>query len=138
MRAVVDNGLNWHLGWRLEDLAQQAAAQRARMAVLLETLQKVPPHRQASTGGGGFSISQAAKAAAAAWKGGGGKAGVGGGEGSGEAGGEGEVSRAVLLSRLLADEEDMNRIVSIQCAARPGVYVQVCGLVWLGWCREDE
>lgn len=127
MRAVVENEQNWHLGWRLEDLARQASSQRARMMALLEPLHGIPPHRHGGggggNGGGAFSISRAAKAAAAAWAGGGGK-------GTAEA--EGDASRAVFLSRVLAEEEDLNRIVSVECAARPGVYVQV-GVWWVSW-----
>ncbi|CAN0339544.1 unnamed protein product, partial [Ectocarpus sp. 12 AP-2014] len=63
MRAVVDDEEHWNLGWRLEDLAKQTLNQRARMAVLLQTLKStpVPDAKHSSL----FSIPKAAKAAAA-------------------------------------------------------------------------
>ncbi|CAM9836594.1 unnamed protein product, partial [Scytosiphon promiscuus] len=48
MRAVVENQQQWHLGWRLEDLARQIMSQRARMMILLDTLKSIP----AATGNG--------------------------------------------------------------------------------------
>ncbi|CAM9479177.1 unnamed protein product [Ectocarpus sp. 12 AP-2014] len=88
MRAVVDDEEHWNLGWRLEDLAKQTLNQRARMAVLLETLKNtpVPDVKHSSV----FSIPKAAKAAAA-WVGGGGggteEGAPGGAEGEDEGGG---------------------------------------------------
>ncbi|CAM9748486.1 unnamed protein product [Ectocarpus sp. 6 AP-2014] len=123
MRAVVDDEEYWNLGWRLEDLAKQTLNQRARMAVLLETLKNTPlPDLKHN---GVFSIPKAAKAAAAWVGGGGGGAGEGaprGAEGEEEGGG---VSMAVSFSKVFAEEEDFNRVVAISCATRPNVYVQV-------------
>lgn len=103
--------------------------------ILLETLRNIPDFR--GNGGAGVSfLPEAAKAAASALVGGpssgkgrGVRGGEGGGEGEGEdgGGGGGGLSRAVLFSKVFAEEEDLNRIVSVECASRPGAYIQVGG-----------
>eukprot|EP00904_Undaria_pinnatifida_P000080 jgi/Undpi1/10072/HiC_scaffold_28.g12526.m1 len=128
MRAVISDSYNWHLGWRLEDLTRQAANQRARLMTMVDTLEQLPtrPH--------GPPLPLTAKMVA--WVGGGQEGagdgrgeregeGDGGGTVEGKGGGGGGVSQAVLLAKVLAQEEDLNRVVSVECAARPDLYVQV-------------
>ncbi|CAM9646875.1 unnamed protein product [Pylaiella littoralis] len=133
MRAVTSNEHNWHLGWRLEDLARRAASQRTRMMILLETLHKLPSDKGHGNGGNGGG-------------GGGGVlsllgAGVGGDEkghdGPGNSGERKRDQAVVLLSKVLAEEEDLNRVVSVECAARRGMHVQV-GMYPLGASAEGS
>lgn len=117
-RAVVSDFQSWHVGWRLEDLAQQSADQRSRISALMDALEKVPP--QADDG----------RTLKAAWGG-------TGAERSGDLGRK--VYRGVVLAKVLAEEEDLNRLVSVQCDTRPGIYLQVCSIpfscwVLMGWC----
>lgn len=123
MRAVVSDSYRWQTGWRLEDLAKQAASQRDRLNALQEALEQVPP---SSAGHPPLS------AKLAEWVGGAGKeggfsdkdAGYSPGEREGEEK-EGEETRAVWAARVLAAEEDLDRIVSVECASRPEKYLQV-------------
>ncbi|CAM9624920.1 unnamed protein product [Ascophyllum nodosum] len=118
MRAVVGDYYHWQMGWRLEDLAKQTTNQMDRMSVLYEVLKQIPP-----------SPPAAASAASAAM------AKLAGNERSSrdnEAGvGEekvertGDVTAAVWAAKVLAVDEDLNRIVAIECSTRPGKYVQV-------------
>lgn len=85
MRAVVEDEDSWHLGWRMEDLAQQAANQRARMAFLLEVLEDLPAQKPDTN----------------------------------------DALRRASLAKVLSEEEDLNRVVSLGCATRPGKFVQV-------------
>lgn len=124
MRAVVSDSYRWQTGWRLEDLAKQTANQKDRINALQEALEQVP-------------LSSAGQppltAKLAGWVGGAGKeggfsdkdAGYRLGEGGEEEEKEEEVTRAVWAAKVVAAEEDLNRIVSIECATRPGKYLQV-------------
>lgn len=108
MRAVVQDYYHWQIGWRLEDLSRQAANQRDRMKGLLESLKEFPAR------GGGSSSPLAAKVAG--WMG----AGLGGAADDDE-----NLTPEIFLAKVLAEEEDLNRVVSVECATRPNTYVQV-------------
>lgn len=119
MRAVVQDNEQWHIGWRLEDLARQVASQRSRMTVLLEALERLPPPPPQ----GPFAPVTGQLKGPEAGPGNGDKAGGQRTKVEGEE--KGEVLPNVLLLTVLAEEEDLNRVVSVECATRMRRYLQV-------------
>lgn len=117
MRAVVSDYYHWQLGWRLEDLAWQADNQKTRMTVLLEALEELPPLTQQDQA----LLPEGEKATGRVR----GDRRNRGGAAQNKDGERGSVSREILLARVLAGEEDLNRIVSVECITRPNKYVQV-------------
>lgn len=132
MRAVVQDNERWHIGWRLEDLARQVASQRSRMTVLLEALEQLPPAPPQGT----FAPVTGQLKGRVAGPGKGDKAGGQRTKVEGEE--KGEVLPNVLLATVLAEEEDLNRVVSVECATRTRRYLQVSNdELDLGcWCQR--
>lgn len=118
MRAVVRNPENWHLGWRLQDLAQQVAYQRDRIFTLLHIVDKVPPLTTPLMKRVGTGTMKGAR-----------EGGLGRGDGGGSGGaasvGGAEIPHEISLAKVFSAEEDLNRLVSVSCAARPGKFLQV-------------
>lgn len=120
-RAVVQDSQTWHTGWRLEDLARQTANQRSRISALLEALDNIPPYSrstQRAIRGGRGEAQRIAN----------GDTDI---DDIGDLGG-GNVQK-ISLAKVLAEEEDPDRLMTVQCLTRPGKYLQVCRCVLRLW-----